>query len=423
MLLLLKRKIGTGFLSLKQREKFPAWDESCYWELGSEIMTRIRLKWNTSRGMPPIFGFFGKVTARGKKALLNAVILLILNVIFLTGCAFAFVAIENNEKFRSKAIGIYQGMQLDLKYFLNKTHNPLDEDGIVHHPDHTPWGDEEWEMLKKAHSSRCFKLDNQHTQKNLWNFWSALDFSATVLTTIGYGSMSPRTTAGKWICIFYSLAGIPIMAMYLALFSKGIVATISACITLFSSVMSNINRNFKLSDMTTRVFSLLFLLFALFVFVCMWSGILNHTNPRDSFIKCMYFYVITLTTVGLGDISMTEAQPFVLIRVLFVFCVGLTLVTSVFNALRSVSTAHTRMLKAKGRKLTSRAQEVVMDKANKFMRNNNNNGDGQTEPLTKEELNSELEERPMVETTFMEEEERIGYNHNGRHHGNDYPYE
>ncbi|KAL5270718.1 hypothetical protein ACHWQZ_G001413 [Mnemiopsis leidyi] len=373
--------------------------------------------------MPPIFGFFGKVTARGKKALLNAVILLILNVIFLTGCAFAFVAIENNEKFRSKAIGIYQGMQLDLKYFLNKTHNPLDEDGIVHHPDHTPWGDEEWEMLKKAHSSRCFKLDNQHTQKNLWNFWSALDFSATVLTTIGYGSMSPRTTAGKWICIFYSLAGIPIMAMYLALFSKGIVATISACITLFSSVMSNINRNFKLSDMTTRVFSLLFLLFALFVFVCMWSGILNHTNPRDSFIKCMYFYVITLTTVGLGDISMTEAQPFVLIRVLFVFCVGLTLVTSVFNALRSVSTAHTRMLKAKGRKLTSRAQEVVMDKANKFMRNNNNNGDGQTEPLTKEELNSELEERPMVETTFMEEEERIGYNHNGRHHGNDYPYE
>ena len=40
-------------------------------------------------------------------------------------------------------------------------------------------------MLKKAHSSRCFKLDNQHTQKNLWNFWSALDFSATVLTTIG----------------------------------------------------------------------------------------------------------------------------------------------------------------------------------------------------------------------------------------------
>ena len=34
---------------------------------------------------------------------------------------------------------------------------------------------------------------------------------------------------------------------------------------------------------------------------------------------------------------------------------------------------------------------MVMDKANKFIRSNNNNGDGQTEPLTKEELNSECE--------------------------------
>ena len=50
--------------------------------------------------MPPIFGFLGKVTAKGKKALIQSIILLILNAIFLTGCAFAFVAIENNDKFR-----------------------------------------------------------------------------------------------------------------------------------------------------------------------------------------------------------------------------------------------------------------------------------------------------------------------------------
>ena len=98
------------------------------------------------------------------------------------------------------------------------------------------------------------------------------------------------------------------MAMYLALFSKGIVAAISAAITLFSTLMANVNRNyrvsqklinlnkfvalirnlkrsacylplsknnvlFQLSDMTTRVFSLVVLLFGLFVFVCMWSGV------------------------------------------------------------------------------------------------------------------------------------------------------
>ena len=44
-----------------------------------------------------------------------------------------------------------------------------------------------------------------------------------------------------------------------------------------------------------------------------------------------------------------------------------------------------RMLKAQGRRLTSKAQEVVMDGKNKLIRYNNNNGDGQTDLLTKEE--------------------------------------
>ena len=39
------------------------------------------------------------------------------------------------------------------------------------------------------------------------------------------------------------------------------------------------------------------------------------------------------------------------------------------------------MLKDEGRRLTNRAQEVVMDKANTFMARRAN-GDGQLEPLT-----------------------------------------
>ena len=35
------------------------------------------------------------------------------------------------------------------------------------------------------------------------------------------------------------------MAMYLALFSKGIVAVVQAIITLFSNLMTKVNRNFE----------------------------------------------------------------------------------------------------------------------------------------------------------------------------------
>lgn len=369
-----------------------------------------------SRGMPPIFGFLGKVTAKGKKALINSIVLLILNLIFIIGCAFAFVSIENNQNFRNRTLSKFLQAQDDLYYFLSQDYNSsTSPDKFPNHlPDHTGWepAGDLWGELKAAHSSRCFKLDNAHTQANLWNFWSSFDFCATVLTTIGYGSMSPRTRTGKWFCLIYSIVGIPIMAMYLALFSKGICAYVTTTINLFSTFMAKVNKSFKLSDLVSRVVSLVFLLLGLVVFVCMWSAILNNTNEADSFVKCVYFYIITLTTVGLGDISMTEAQPFVLIRVLFLFCVGLTLVTSVFNALRSVSAAHTRMLKAQGRKLTNKAQEVVMNTKLRA----NQNGDGQLDPLTTQE-DIELTDGPaIVETTFADENE--GYNSRDYHRFN-----
>lgn len=355
-----------------------------------------------SRGMPPIFGFFGKVSAKGKKALANSIILLIANLIFIGSCAYGFVAIENNEDFTAKRLKPLQEAREGLIYYLGPELNLTEDGWVQHHPSHVAWLDKQWDKLMAQHSSRCFKLDNQHTQANLWNYWSSFDFCATVLTTIGYGSMSPKSHLGKWFCLLYSIFGIPIMAMYLALFSKGILAIVESVITLISNVLTTINRNFSLSDMLTRVLSLLFLLGGLFVFVCMWSAILNKSNPADGFVKCVYFYVITLTTVGLGDISMTEAQPFVLIRVLFLFCVGLTLVTAVFNALRSVSAAHTRMIKDKGRRLTNKAQEVVMDKTSTF-RARHTNGDGQLDPLTGHEEDNNLGEQYAeghVETTF-----------------------
>ena len=43
----------------------------------------------------------------------------------------------------------------------------------------------EWKNLKDLHEKQCYKIDNTKTQKQLWNFWSSLDFCATVLTTIG----------------------------------------------------------------------------------------------------------------------------------------------------------------------------------------------------------------------------------------------
>ncbi|XP_008209838.1 potassium channel subfamily K member 18 isoform X1 [Nasonia vitripennis] len=49
-----------------------------------------------------------------------------------------------------------------------------------------------------------------------WNFARAFLYSLTVLTTIGYGSIAPRSTLGKLVTISYAFVGIPLTLIYLS---------------------------------------------------------------------------------------------------------------------------------------------------------------------------------------------------------------
>ncbi|XP_023952117.1 potassium channel subfamily K member 15-like [Bicyclus anynana] len=49
-----------------------------------------------------------------------------------------------------------------------------------------------------------------------WSFSSAFLYSLTVITTIGYGHLSPRTSWGKIMTVFYALLGMPLFLLYLS---------------------------------------------------------------------------------------------------------------------------------------------------------------------------------------------------------------
>ncbi|XP_059046912.1 potassium channel subfamily K member 15-like [Achroia grisella] len=49
-----------------------------------------------------------------------------------------------------------------------------------------------------------------------WSFSSAFLYSLTVITTIGYGHLSPRTNWGKVTTILYTLLGMPLFLLYLS---------------------------------------------------------------------------------------------------------------------------------------------------------------------------------------------------------------
>ncbi|KAK5638805.1 hypothetical protein RI129_013100 [Pyrocoelia pectoralis] len=54
----------------------------------------------------------------------------------------------------------------------------------------------------------------QHPHK--WSFSSSFLYSLTLITTIGFGSISPKTFWGKLVTIIYAMIGIPLMLLYLS---------------------------------------------------------------------------------------------------------------------------------------------------------------------------------------------------------------
>ncbi|MBN3304335.1 KCNK2 protein, partial [Amia calva] len=71
---------------------------------------------------------------------------------------------------------------------------------------------------------------NSSNQTSLWDLSSSFFFAGTVITTIGFGNISPHTEGGRIFCIIYALLGIPLFGFLLAgvgdqlgtIFGKGI---------------------------------------------------------------------------------------------------------------------------------------------------------------------------------------------------------
>ena len=54
------------------------------------------------------------------------------------------------------------------------------------------------------------KVEREVFQCNTWSVYNSLFFAFTCVTTIGYGTQTPKTQSGRGACLFYSIIGIPI---------------------------------------------------------------------------------------------------------------------------------------------------------------------------------------------------------------------
>uniref|UniRef100_A0A4W4F3X7 Potassium channel domain-containing protein n=1 Tax=Electrophorus electricus TaxID=8005 RepID=A0A4W4F3X7_ELEEL len=129
-----------------------------------------------------------------------------------------------------------------------------------------------------------------------WDLGSAFFFAGTVITTIGYGNIAPSTEGGKIFCILYAIFGIPLFGFLLA----GIGDQLG---TIFVKSILKVEQVFKVKISQTKIrvtSTILFILAGCVVFVTVPAVIFKHIEGWTT-LEAIYFVVITLTTVGIGD--------------------------------------------------------------------------------------------------------------------------
>ncbi|XP_029350152.1 potassium channel subfamily K member 16-like [Echeneis naucrates] len=131
------------------------------------------------------------------------------------------------------------------------------------------------------------------TNPSNWDFSSSFFFAGTVVTTIGYGNLSPSTMSGQVFCVFYALCGIPLNLAFLKQAGKCLTVHLGR---LKRGMVSVLPYKQTVETLAVSLFfisgSLLFLVIPplLFSYVEGWT-----------FSEGFYFAFITLSTIGFGD--------------------------------------------------------------------------------------------------------------------------
>ncbi|GAB0091369.1 potassium channel subfamily K member 1 [Sergentomyia squamirostris] len=140
-------------------------------------------------------------------------------------------------------------------------------------------------------------LRNASSSELNWSFGQALFFSSTVVTTIGYGHVTPISETGKIFCMIYATLGIPLTLVLLSAIVDRLMVPVSGLLGFMNAKLGHLYQPFNIRLLhlllLVVIVGLLFLVAPMFVFAYM--------EPGWDLLDAFYYCFISLTTIGLGD--------------------------------------------------------------------------------------------------------------------------
>lgn len=155
------------------------------------------------------------------------------------------------------------------------------------------------ELIEKivAASNRGVSATRNASGEPNWSFGQSLFFSSTVITTIGYGHVTPLSKVGKCFCIGYAIFGIPLTLMLLTMWVERLMIPSTHLLHYLNSKLGHLYQPFNIRLLHLFFVFTVFLVFFLFIP----AGAFASLEPEWDFLDSLYYCFISVTTIGLGD--------------------------------------------------------------------------------------------------------------------------
>ncbi|XP_076442932.1 potassium channel, subfamily K, member 16-like isoform X2 [Babylonia areolata] len=143
-----------------------------------------------------------------------------------------------------------------------------------------------------------YVLYHNVTYNVMWDWAGAASFVVSVITTIGYGHITPRTDEGKVACMIYAMVGIPLLLVFLKGAGELLCQVCSRCLQPSRRCCPDASARSKLLRRVHAILQSVVGLSVLFLLPCIFYVHTEHWSTLDA----VYYYFVTLTTIGFGDL-------------------------------------------------------------------------------------------------------------------------